>query len=134
MSITHYRILVISTFFILIFSLSIDFFWLKDLLNFVADFAASLLDVSELRHYLFLAFFVLMLFAATYSFIGLLRFKKRARYVFLAMFVFIIPIYLLLGVSVQSGLSRIFYDVGLLMSGVVLASIYSNPLKIYFTD
>jgi len=134
MSITNYRILVISTFFVLIFSLTIDFFWLKDLLNFVADFAASLLDVSELRHYLFLTFFILMLLTAAYSLIGLLRFKKRARYVFLIMFVFIIPIYLLLGVSVQSGLSRIFYDVGLLMSGVVLASIYSNPLKTYFTD
>ena len=134
MSITNYRILVISTFFVLIFSLTIDFFWLKDLLNFVADFAASLLDVSELRHYLFLTFFILMLLTAAYSLIGLLGFKKRARYVFLIMFVFIIPIYLLLGVSVQSGLSRIFYDVGLLMSGVVLASIYSNPLKTYFTD
>jgi len=134
MSITNYRILVISTFFILIFSLSIDFFWLKDLLNFVADFAASLMDISEFRHYLFFTFFSLMLLSAAYSFIGLLRFKNRARYVFLAMFVFIIPIYLLLGVSVQSGLSRIFYDIGLLMSGIVLTSIYSNPLKNHFTN
>jgi len=132
MTVVTYRILVILTFLVLVLSLSLDYFWQKDLVEFVAEFAESLLDIGVIRNNFLNIFFTLMLLLAIYSFVGLLRLQKHARYVFLAVFLFLVPIYLLLGVSVQSGLSRLFSDVGLIMSGVLIALMFTQPVKYYF--
>ena len=132
MTITQYRLFVVATFFSFLFSYSVDFFWQRDLVLFVSDFSESLLDMSLLRRNVFVAFFVVMSLMAIYSFVGLLRLQSNARYYFIAMLVFTIPINLLLSISVDSSLSRISYDIGLIMSGVLVVLIFTDPIKYYF--
>jgi len=132
MTILRFRLFVILTFIMLSFSISVDFIWKNDLVKFVSEFSISLLDAGTLSNNLFVTLFVLMLFSAGISFIGLLRLQHAARYAFIAVFIFMIPIYFLLGISVQSGVSRIFYDMGLLMSGSLLVIIFTKPVKGFF--
>ena len=132
MTVIKYRIFVVITFIVLAMSVSIDLIWQRDLVSFVSEFSESLLDVSIVRNNLFFAFFAFMLFCAIYSFIGLIRLKGHARYLFLTIFLFSIPINLLLSVSVQSSFSLIFNDIGLLLSGVLLTLTFTEPVKFYF--
>jgi len=132
MTIFKYRSLVSLTFLILLMSYVITFIFNQDLVNFVSDFSESLLDVGRMRSHFFKFVFLVLLFLLVYSCIGLLLLKNSARYVFLIAFTLIIPLHLLLGVSVQSGLSRIFYDTGLLFSGGLLTLIFTDPTKYFF--
>lgn len=100
---------------------------------FVSEFSDSLLDMGALRRNVFIGFFVIMILMAIYSFVGLMRFQSHARFIFLAMLIFTIPINLLLSVLVDSSVSRIFNDVGLVMSGVLMVLVFTDPMKYYFT-
>lgn len=133
MSIVKYRLLVIATFVLLFSSVSIDLIWQQDSVLFVSEFSDSLVDLDLLTNNLLMIYLIVMGLCAAYSFIGLLRLQSYARYLFLAIFVFMIPVYLVLGITIQSGLSRILYDAGLLMSGILLTLVFTHPVKYYFT-
>ena len=133
MTIIQYRILVVATYLILLLSFCIDFFWQRDLVLFVSEFSESLLDMSLLRRNAVVGFFIVISLIAAYSFIGLIRLQSSARYYFLVMLTITIPINLLLDILVESSLSRILSDVGLILCGILVVLIFTDPVKHYFS-
>ncbi|AFU99935.1 hypothetical protein [Simiduia agarivorans] len=69
---------------------------------------------------------------AIVSFIGLLLFKSWARHIYLAGFVVAFSLYPFFGVMVTSGISQIFYDLSMVLSGVVIALAYYSPVARHY--
>ncbi|MFT7223081.1 MAG: hypothetical protein ACI82Z_000613 [Cellvibrionaceae bacterium] len=68
---------------------------------------------------------------AIISLVGLLIFKHWAKPLYLASFLFL-PLYPFTGVTVYSGVSRIFYALSIMSSGAVLALLYFSSVSKYY--
>ena len=104
-------------------------------LELVTDFVETLEeDWSELKMFLIVGLGLLGLLLSCYSFIGLLLFWNSARLIYLLGFIFSIPVYPFLDISVSSGTNLALCDTATVLSGVILALIYFSPVKTYFIE
>jgi len=76
---------------------------------------------------------LLVIIYFSYCLLGLFLFWNLARHIFLSGFIIFLPTHLLLGVTVSSGLSRLCYELAILLCGVTLTLIYTSPVKDYFS-
>lgn len=75
---------------------------------------------------------VLAVVAASY--VGLFMFKSWARHLFVVAFVLMIPTYFSDGVYVSTGLADLLHDISNLLSGGLIALMYTGPIKQFFVE
>ena len=75
---------------------------------------------------------LLFLVAWVVAIIGLYCFWQFARPLMVIVLIGSIIISVVIGPTIQSGLTTAFYDVGTLLSGMILALIYTTPVRTWF--
>lgn len=131
---TQFRILVVVSFVLSLVGGVVDLIVPDPIVEEVTSYAESLEpEWSDARLFALMGFLLLGIVYVIYTLLGLLLFWNMARHVYLAGFFFLIPMYLVLGVTVTSGIGQILYDAGSVLSGVILALIYFSPVKDFFT-
>lgn len=136
MSKTQFRLLVIASFAFSIFGSMADLIFSDPLVKQISEYAESLEpEWSDTRIYVSIGYVLICIFYMLYTFLGLLLFWNSARHVYLAGLIILTPLCPALGIGVMitSGISQALYDIGSILTGVVLALIYFTPIKKHFT-
>lgn len=132
---THFRILVVCEFLLVIMSGIIDSVFPNETIALLTEYVEALeADWSDTKTIFFGGYGLLALIWVLYTFIGLLWFWDSARLLYLLGFIVFMPIYFFAGINVSSAIGQALADTGNVLSGVILALIYFSPVKSYFVE
>lgn len=133
MSKNQFRAVIILSLLAAVIAGVYDYIWPDPIAEKIFDYIIKTEPELEGTKYIVvivLGFIVVIM--AIVSFVGLLRFKSWSRHVYSAGFVCALFLYPFMGVTVYSGISQIFYDLSMVLSGVVLALVYYSPVAEYY--
>lgn len=133
MSKNHFRIIIVVSLLIAVVGGVYEHIWPDPIADQVFDYIIELEPELEGSSLIIVATLALIAgIMAVVSYVGLLLFKSWARHVYLAVFVVVFALYPFMGVTVYSGVGQIFYDLSMVLSGVVLALAYYSPVAEYY--
>jgi hypothetical protein len=133
MSTLHFRILVVLVMLLCILGGAIDFIFSNELVENISSYASNLQPELEGKSLsVFLVVAIPAIICMVGSFIGLLMLKPWGRTLFLCGFFATLPLYFFSGISIESPLSQIFYDLGAYGEGFILAICYFSSFSSNF--
>ena len=76
----------------------------------------------------------LALAATLISFVGLMFFWNPSRHIYAVSFALNLPLLPFMGTHIASGTYQMFYDLGVVLAGAILALLYYSPVRQYFVS
>ncbi|NRA24823.1 MAG: hypothetical protein HRU08_10200 [Oleispira sp.] len=129
----QFRALTISSILLACLSGFYDYFWPDALIEQVMDYAYDIEpDYMEENELIFFTIMAVIVVLGIASLIGVLMFKNWGRYLYIAGFILMFPLYPFFGIAVYSGYGQAFYDLSMLLSGAIIALMYYSPVAKYF--
>ncbi len=129
----QFRILVVTSFLLGVFSGIIEYVWPDPVVEMAYEIIIEQEEEMGESKLILLGITVLVgVFLIIGSFVGLLLFKKWGKTMYALGFLLMIPIYSIMGVGVYSGLSQMVNDISMILSGIILALVYYSPVAKYF--
>lgn len=133
MSRNQFRALIIASLLLAIAGGIVEYFWADPIADKAYEYIAEIEPDVEGARLIFLGIMGAILFIlAIISFFGLLFFRAWARHLYVVSFVLFLPLYPLLGVSVYSGVSQVFWELSSMASGAIIALLYFSPVAKYY--
>ena len=132
---THFRILVVAEFFLVMMSGIIDSIFPNEVVALLTEYADTLeSDWSETQTILIGGYLLSCIVYYLYTFLGLFLFWNSTRLIYLLGFFVFIPVYFFIGVDVASATGRVLFGATDVLAGFILALIYFSPVKSYFME
>lgn len=133
MSKRNFRLLLLLTLFISILASAYDYIWPDILVEKTMAYVLEIEPEMSIEQLIIVAVLtVIAIIMALASFVGLMLFKSWSRYVYSIGFSVVFLLYPIIGISVYSGISQIFYDLSMVLSGIIIGLIYTSPLSEHF--
>lgn len=131
MSKNQFRILVIASFVIAILSGAVEYVWPDPVAEIIYK---VIIEQEEEKSELNAVILGVGVASIIGSFVGLLMLKSWGRFMYALVFLLMLPMYLLIGAGVYSGLSQLASDFSMVLSGVLLALVFYSPVANYFEN
>lgn len=133
MSKNQFRALVVLSYLSPFLGVFYDYFFPNLLVDRVVDYVHGLeYGVLMSNPMVFLVLSAITFVVYVTSFVGILPFKSWARHLCLIGFLPLLPVSTLMGITIYSGWEQFFYDISILLFGVLLALVYYSPVTQYF--
>ena len=130
---TRFRLIVVASIVLAIISGVVDVFLADAMTAEMMQQAEDRVLKAEGLKLIFISVYsVFLVVYAVVTIVGVMLFWRFARWLYIAGFVLIIPFYLVAGTFVTTGIGQYFYDLAMVAGGVILALMYTAPIKDYF--